>query len=97
MTDEIKECLFKQWAEYVNQTYGTQYDTEEMFFVCPDCGEPLYLCDMNTDDFFYNGICPVCGVYFDENGNDEDEEYDRGSYSPSAPWNAPGMSVKDFL
>ena len=22
---------------------------------------------------------------------------DRDSYSPSAPWNAPGMSVKDFI
>ena len=28
------------------------------------------------------------------------EEYindDRGSYSPSAPWNAPGMKVSDFI
>lgn len=25
------------------------------------------------------------------------EEEDRDNYSPSAPWNAPGMSVSDFI
>ena len=32
---------------------------------------------------------------------DEDEEYtpsaSRGDYSPSCPWNAPGMSISDFI
>ena len=27
----------------------------------------------------------------------EDESEDRGLYSPSMPWNAPGMSVSDFI
>jgi len=28
---------------------------------------------------------------------EEDEWEDRGSYSPSAPWNAPGMKISDFI
>lgn len=35
-----------------------------------------------------------------EYGDDYDDGYeydDRGSYSPSAPWNAPGMRVSDFI
>ena len=42
-----------------------------------------------------------CGKY--EEGTPEclDEEYcpssTNGDYSPSSPWNAPGMSVRDFI
>lgn len=32
------------------------------------------------------------------NGEDDDEEdYIERNYSPSCPWNAPGMSIKDFI
>lgn len=27
----------------------------------------------------------------------DDEEEEEESYSPSAPWNAPGMSISDFI
>lgn len=37
----------------------------------------------------------------DEFWEDEDEEYvpsaENGDYSPSNPWDAPGMSLKDFI
>lgn len=43
--------------------------------------------------------------FFDVDGvrdlDDEDEEYvpsaENGDYSPSNPWDAPGMSAKDFI
>ena len=41
--------------------------------------------------------------YLEDNKNtiEEDENYIRsstnGDYSPSAPWGAPGMSIKDFI
>lgn len=43
--------------------------------------------------------------FFDVDGvrdlDDEDEEYvpsaENGDYSPSNPWDAPGMSVNDFI
>ncbi len=31
------------------------------------------------------------------NGEDDEEGYIERNYSPSCPWNAPGMSVKDFI
>lgn len=40
-----------------------------------------------------------CGKYEEE---DEEEEYytpscSTGDYSPNNPWDAPGMSIKDFI
>lgn len=40
--------------------------------------------------------------YFDIDGvRSDEEEYvpsaENGDYSPSDPWNAPGMSIKDFI
>ena len=46
-------------ANFVENTYETQVDWEERFFVCPECGEPIYECDWaNHNDW---EICPVCG------------------------------------
>jgi len=39
-----------------------------------------------------------CGMY--EEGNPFDDGYTsatRGDYGPSNPWNAPGMSIHDFI
>lgn len=48
-------------------------------------------------DARYSEDCRVhCGL-----GVDEDEEYvpssTYGDYSPSNPWDAPGMSIRDFI
>lgn len=48
-------------------------------------------------DAMYSEDCRVhCGL-----GVDEDEEYTPsstyGDYSPSNPWDAPGMSARDFI
>ena len=55
----------------------------------------------------YSEACRVyCGLGVDEDSYDEDdelfeEEYipssTRRDYGPSNPWDAPGMSVKDFI
>ena len=48
-------------AVYCEETYGVQVDMKEGFFVCPECGEPLYNVDFPShcwDD------CPVCGFEF---------------------------------
>ena len=52
-------------AVYCEETYGVQVDMKEGFFVCPECGEPLYNVDFPShcwDD------CPVCGFEFFEEG-----------------------------
>ena len=52
-------------AVYCEETYGTQVDMKEGFFVCPEWGELLYNIDFPSrcwDD------CPVCGFEFFEEG-----------------------------
>ena len=59
-------------------------------------------------DAMYSEACRVyCGLGVDEDSYDEDEELldeedytpssSRRDYGPSNPWDAPGMSVKDFI
>lgn len=55
-----------------------------------DCGDYPF-------DAIYSEHCRVyCGL-----GVDEDEEYtpssENGDYSPSNPWDAPGMRISDFI
>lgn len=55
-----------------------------------DCGDCPF-------DAIYSEHCRVyCGL-----GVDEDEEYipssENGDYSPSNPWDAPGMRISDFI
>ena len=40
-----------------------------------------------------------CKIYEFDDGDDEDycPSATRGDYSPSNPWDAPGMSIKDFI
>ena len=50
-------------------------------------------------DAMYAEACRYyCGLGVDE---DEDEDYvpssENGDYSPINPWNAPGMSISDFI
>lgn len=48
-------------AKVVENDFGMQVDWEERFFVCPECGEPLYAEDWPE----YNwDTCPICGFEF---------------------------------
>ena len=56
----------KTWydiARKCEEDYGSYVDYEEGFFVCANCGEPIYECDwseseLRNEDGEY--ICPVC-------------------------------------
>ena len=39
------------------EEYGTHIDWEERFFICPECGEPIYECDWEDEEL---NCCPVC-------------------------------------
>ena len=41
----------------IERTYGVQVDWDERFFICPECGEPIYECDWDADELI---CCPVC-------------------------------------
>lgn len=47
---------------YCAETFGVQADLEERFFICPECGEPIYEEDWEGYDL---SMCPVCEVYFE--------------------------------
>ena len=58
-----------------------------------DCGDCPF-------DAVYSEHCRVyCGLGVDE--DEEEEEYvpssTYGDYSPSNPWDAPGMRISDFI
>jgi rubrerythrin len=46
-------------AMEMQETYGAMVDFDEKFFICPECGEPVYADDWEDTDF--DGIkCPIC-------------------------------------
>lgn len=53
-------------ANSVSNDYGTFVDFKERFFICPECGEPIYENDWNDSDFEDGTICPICDFNEDE-------------------------------
>lgn len=57
--------MWKFNAMIVEGAYCSQVDWEEKFYICPECGEPIYECDWTSVDLV-NEICPICGFVGDE-------------------------------
>lgn len=75
--------VWDRLARWVEFTYvGSYVDWEEGFFVCPECGEPIYKLDWRNEDYFLNGdpwihrdiICPVCENVLREHEEEEEDE-----------------------
>jgi len=53
---------------------------------------------INANDYSKDEAKEIVNEWYDDY---EDDEYmpsaTRGDYSPSNPWNAPGMSISDFI
>lgn len=58
--------MWENNAKTVEQLYGSFVDWEERFYLCPDCGEPIYECDWFDEDL-KEMLCPVCGFSEEEN------------------------------
>lgn len=61
--------FFKQFAEMVEDQFGTDFNREEGFFICPQCAEPLYDGDWPVNKYMEFTIdghkvwrCPICGT-----------------------------------
>ena len=67
-------------AELCLMTYDTQVDWEEEFFVCPECGEPIYMEDWGNHESMSKYYCPVCEYSY---ANDFMEE---GAMEEEAEW-----------
>jgi formylmethanofuran dehydrogenase subunit E len=52
---------YRSWdyvADIIDKDYGGYVDYEEKFYICIECGEPIYECDYGRID---DGmLCPVC-------------------------------------
>ena len=62
---------FYAFATYLEDNYGVQFDRDEGFVCCPECGEPLYDCDWSVEDYCedidgeLHLKCPVCEMDLD--------------------------------
>ena len=65
--------MFERIAKHCEKVYGINYDREERFFECPECGEPIYEDDWDEADFCltpWNNFpkkqhyhCPICEMH----------------------------------
>lgn len=65
--------LFEKLATHCEKIYGINYDHEEEFFECPECGELIYKDDWDDIDFCFapwNNFpkkqhyrCPICETH----------------------------------
>ena len=65
-----------------------------------DIIEHLIDCGLTEKDFIEYGFGDFVEDYFKEPDWDDEEYYPsstNGDYSPSNPWDAPGMSIRDFI
>ena len=65
--------MWENNAKYVEQVYGAYVDWEERFYICPECGEPIYEFDWSNDelgDLLCDFLCPICE--FKEEEGEED-------------------------
>ena len=59
--------MWEYVARKVQEEYGARVDWNERFYICPECGEPIYETDWNETDFvvFENGVrCPICEFWY---------------------------------
>jgi predicted RNA-binding Zn-ribbon protein involved in translation (DUF1610 family) len=71
--------MWEARAKEVEEVYGGFVDWHEAFYICPECGEPVYKCDWDEDELT-KFLCPICedGCFNeDEDDWDDDEEEDE--------------------
>lgn len=54
--------MYNPWKDnaiMVEQDFGGFVDYSEKFYICPECGEPIYE-DEWTRSEFIDFVCPIC-------------------------------------
>ena len=56
---------WEEIAKKVAEDFGVMVDDEDRFFICPECGEPIYEDDWKERDYLNTNkkiwYCPICG------------------------------------
>ena len=74
-----------------------------MALVCKKCGykqyddETIEAMKKEFPDLEEHDIPYYCGACMDEDDDDYVPSSTNGDYSPSHPWDAPGMKISDFI
>lgn len=55
----MKNIWWKINAKWVNTFYKSEVNYDEGFYLCPECGEPVYNDDWSEQDF-KDFVCPIC-------------------------------------
>lgn len=50
---------WEERAKIAEKYYGVFVDWEERFYLCPECGEPVYECDW-SEEILGDFVCPIC-------------------------------------
>ncbi len=59
--------MWEYVARKVEKEYGAYVDWDERFYICPECGEPIYEADWLDVDFVIpeDGVeCPICEFWY---------------------------------
>lgn len=66
--------MWETLARYCQSVYGVSIDWTERYFICVECGEPIYEEDWSSDELLeLGGHCPICGADWYENEEEEDD------------------------
>ena len=65
----IQMSVWEKVARFCQEVYGSHIDWEERFYICGECGEPIYECDYGEYGDYYSEdgegpICPVCEYFY---------------------------------
>lgn len=65
---------FIEMVQYMIDTYGVrsyldnlgdededEMDEDDLWFECPECGDPVLWADWMDSEEFASGYCPICG------------------------------------
>lgn len=59
------KSYWRENAKLIEQVFGGFVNWEEEFYICPECGEPIYNDDW-SNGYMAQFVCPVCELTEEE-------------------------------